>query len=188
VTGYHSRSDRPPALLGVAAARRGGTGGAGSRRRPYRSCSRTAPERGRDLPRPPPRRGPALSSDDLPPVGAPRPGDPRSRGPRPAATPRDLLWGLLVVALVVVTAVQVVGLAVAAARLQPPPSSGGLVLGFLVTVVWLLTIYWLAMGAWRRSVWGCPFDHRDDAPPARRCPRHHVVPVDEAEGGGRTPW
>jgi hypothetical protein len=87
---------------------------------------------------------------------------------------------------VVVTVVQLVGLAVAAAHLQPAPSTGGLVLGFLVTVVWLLTIYWLVMGAWRRSVWGCPFDHRHDAAPARRCPRHPGVVGDDPGGDRRT--
>lgn len=148
----------------------------------------------RAAPDPPDAAGPdaspdedrTLSTDDLPPDGAPRPGDPRSTGPRPPAAPRDLLWGLLVVALVLVTAVQLVGLAVAAARLQPPPTTGGLVLGFLVTVVWLLTISWLVLGAWRRSVWGCPFEHRVDAPPARRCARHRGIAVDGPEGGGRT--
>jgi hypothetical protein len=106
---------------------------------------------------------------------APRPGDPRDPGPRPAAQLRDLWWGALAVTVSVVTAVQVLGLAVALVRLDPGPTTGGLVLGFLVTVVWLLTIWWLVVGAWRRSVWGCPFSHTIDAPAARRCPRHAPV-------------
>jgi hypothetical protein len=77
---------------------------------------------------------------------------------------------------VLLTAVQLVGLTIAVVRLETAPSGGGLVLGFLITVVWLLTIYWLVMGAWRRSVWGCPFEHDADAPAARRCQRHAGAP------------
>jgi hypothetical protein len=107
---------------------------------------------------------------------APAPGDPRDGGPRPPPTPRDLWWGALAVTLTVVTAVQLVGLAVAVIRLEVAPTTGGLVLGFLVTVVWLLTIWWLVVGAWRRSVWGCPFSHLPSAADLRRCPRHSPVP------------
>lgn len=57
-------------------------------------------------------------------------------------------------------------------------TTGGAVLGFLITVMWFLTIYWLAAGAWRRSVWGCPFEHTEDTPDARRCQRHALVPTD----------
>jgi hypothetical protein len=110
------------------------------------------------------------------PTEAPRPGDPRAGGPRPTASGRDLLWGALAVALVVLTLVQLVGLSLAVVRLEVAPSGGALVVGFLITVVWLLTIFWLVMGAWRRSVWGCPFEHDADAPAARRCPRHVGVP------------
>lgn len=105
----------------------------------------------------------------------PEPGDPRDRGPRPHATGRDVFWGLLAVAIGGVTAVQFIGLAIALTRLPTGPSTGGVVLGFLITVVWLLTIYWLTMGAWRRSVWGCPFHHRRAGPVVGRCMRHDLV-------------
>jgi hypothetical protein len=110
----------------------------------------------------------------------PEPGDPRDPGPRPDATGRDVFWGLLAVAIGGVTAVQFLGLAIALSRLPTGPSAGGLVLGFLITVVWLLTIYWLTMGAWRRSVWGCPFHHRQDGPLGGRCVRHALVGRDAA--------
>jgi hypothetical protein len=73
---------------------------------------------------------------------------------------------------VALTAVQLVVLAVTAARFPRAAGTGGLFLGFVVTVVWLLTVYWLVMGAWRRSVWGCPFDHDAGATDDRRCVRH----------------
>jgi hypothetical protein len=106
---------------------------------------------------------------------APTPGDPRDPGPRPRATPRDLLWGLLTVGIAGLTALQFVALAIALVRLDTAPTTGGLLLGFLITVVWLLSIYWLVMGTWRRSVWGCPFHHTTAGPEARRCTRHAVV-------------
>jgi hypothetical protein len=125
-------------------------------------------------------RGEVLGPTDQPrvprPSEAPRPGDPRAGGPRPSAGPRDLLWAGLAGALVVLTVVQLVGLTIAVVRLETAPSGGGFVLGFLITVVWLLTIYWLVMGAWRRSVWGCPFDHDADAAASRRCQRHAGAP------------
>lgn len=107
----------------------------------------------------------------------PQPGDPRSTGPRPSAVWRDVAWAALAAVLVLVTAWQLVWLAYRAAT-DPAvaPTGGGLVLAFVITVVWLLTIYWLALGAWRRSVWGCPFDHVDHAPVGRRCERHHRLP------------
>jgi hypothetical protein len=115
----------------------------------------------------------------------PAPGDPRDRGPRPHATGPDVFWGLLAAAIGGLTAVQFIGLAVALSRLPERPSTGGLLLGFVITVVWLLTVYWLTMGAWRRSVWGCPFHHRHDGPPAGRCVRHamadHVGPDDPGD-------
>ena len=110
------------------------------------------------------------------PRGAPEPGDPRSAGPRPRSTFRDLGWVLLAVTLVTATLAQVVGLLLAVTRLETAPSTLGLVLGFLVTVGWFLTIYWFAMGAWRRSVWGCPFDHTTEASFERRCQRHRLFP------------
>jgi hypothetical protein len=117
----------------------------------------------------------------------PRPGDPRSTGPRPPATGKDLGWAALAVSLSVITATQFVGLTLSLLRLEQRPGGGALFLGFLVTVVWLLTIWWLVMGAWRRTVWGCPFDHHADTSEPRRCPRHAQVAspaFDEPDAGG----
>jgi hypothetical protein len=108
---------------------------------------------------------------------APRPGDPRDEGPRPRGRAGDVGWVALAVVLLVLTAVQLVGLVLVLTREDGPPlGAGGLFLGFVVTVVWLLTIAWFALGAWRRSVWGCPFSHDPTAAPARRCPRHGLLP------------
>jgi hypothetical protein len=110
------------------------------------------------------------------PAHAPRPGDPRDPGPRPAARGRDLLWLGLAGGLVTVTAVQLVALARALRTgAMPPVGGGGLLLGFAFTVVWLLTIAWFSLGSWRRTVWGCPFAHTRDAPAARRCVRHDLL-------------
>lgn len=105
----------------------------------------------------------------------PNPGDPRDSGPRPPARARDVAWLLLAIALIALTAAQTVNLVISLVRLDGQASGGGLFLGFVITVVWFLAIYWLAMGAWRRSVWGCPFQHTESATPARRCPRHRLV-------------
>jgi hypothetical protein len=117
------------------------------------------------------------------PEDGPRPGDPRSSGPRPRGTFRDGVWLALTGAILVVTTAQLGRLAWFLAtddRVQV--TGGGAFLGFLITVVWLLTIYWLAAGAWRRSVWGCPFEHTTDAGPDRRCQRHALAPgPDEPE-------
>jgi hypothetical protein len=130
-------------------------------------------------------------AQDGPSTGAPRPGDPRDAGPRPPARTRDVLWAALGVVLVVVTAVQ---LAVLVGVLMggdlPPLGAGGRFLGFAFTVAWLLTVAWFALGAWRRSVWGCPFAHRADAPDRRRCPRHALVddlPADPGDDTGSAP-
>ena len=112
-----------------------------------------------------------MDSDSLR-ATTPQPGDPRSRGPRPAATWRDAAWLSLSTALVAVTVVQLVTMTIVLLRVELTTSTAALFLGFVITVVWLLTIYWLVMGAWRRSVWGCPFDHDARATDARRCPRH----------------
>lgn len=117
----------------------------------------------------------------------PVPGDPRDPGPRPHATGADVFWGLLAAAIGTLTGVQFIGLAVRLGGLPERPSLGGLILGFTITVVWLLTIYWLTMGAWRRSVWGCPFDHRRDGVATRRCVRHALVTtVDPDDPDGPT--
>lgn len=113
------------------------------------------------------------------PAEGPRPGDPASDGPRPRATFRDGFWIALTGALLVVTILQVVRLVwTLTTSDQVQVTGGGAVLGFLVTVVWLLTIYWLVAGAWRRSVWGCPFEHTQDAHHDRRCQRHALLATD----------
>jgi hypothetical protein len=106
----------------------------------------------------------------------PAPGDPRSSGPRPPARAKDVAWLGLAVVLVGLTVVQLGLLAIRAAT-DPDvaPTTGTLLLAFVVTVVWLLTVYWLAVGSWRRTVWGCPFDHAAAAPATRRCQRHGLL-------------
>ncbi len=107
----------------------------------------------------------------------PTPGDPRHPGPRPAATWRDLAWGTLAGTIATITLVQVIGLTVTLLRSGVQPTVGGVLLGFVITVVWWLTIHWLVLGAWRRSVWGCPFPHAGDdlGDAAATCPRHGRV-------------
>ncbi|GGI06919.1 hypothetical protein [Egicoccus halophilus] len=117
------------------------------------------------------------------PPAAPRPGDPRSTGPRPPAGWRDVVWLALAVGIAAVTALQFVRLAWTALGGDLPVTTGGLVLAFVITVVWLLTIHWLVAGSWRRSVWGCPFEHTEAAVAERRCQRHPLV-----AGGGSGPW
>jgi hypothetical protein len=90
-----------------------------------------------------------------------------------------VVWVGLAAVLALVTVVQLVALVRALVGDDVPTlGGGGLLLGFLVTVVWLLTIAWVVLGAWRRSVWGCPFSHDAAAPEARRCPRHRLLPTD----------
>ncbi len=117
-----------------------------------------------------------MSTDHLPDDDGPVPGEPRDPGPRPNATPRDLAWASLAVVIGGATGLQLIGLVLAVSRPGLEPGGGGLLLAFLVTVVWLLTIYWLVMGAWRRSVWGCPFHHDVAVMDGRRCPRHTAGP------------
>jgi hypothetical protein len=128
--------------------------------------------------------------DDPPPAQPPRPGDPRDPGPRPPGRVRDGLWLGLALVLLGVTAVQLVALARALLTGGfPPLGTGGLFVGFALTVVWLLTIAWFALGAWRRTVWGCPFAHTALAPPGRRCLRHPLLdgPAPEPPGADRGP-
>lgn len=123
------------------------------------------------------RGGHGRRRDEWPAEG-PRPGDPAGNGPRPPARLRDGLWLALAAALLVVTSLQVVrlvGVLVTSDEVQV--TGGGAFLGFLVTVVWFLTIFWLVAGAWRRSVWGCPFEHAVDAHLHRRCQRHPLLPA-----------
>lgn len=42
--------------------------------------------------------------------------------------------------------------------------------GLLVGALLLLPGLWVVAGAWRRTVWGCPFSHAADA--EAPCPRH----------------
>jgi hypothetical protein len=109
---------------------------------------------------------------------APRPGDPRAPGPRPEPGRRDLAWASLAVVVGVVTIAQLVGLTMALLGLETAPSTGASFVGFVITVVWLLTIYWVVVGAWRRTVWGCPFEHTASARAGRRCARHPLVDPD----------
>jgi hypothetical protein len=44
--------------------------------------------------------------------------------------------------------------------------------GLLLGALMLLAGFWLIVGAWRRTVWGCPFSHARDA--AESCPRHEL--------------
>lgn len=102
-----------------------------------------------------------------------------------------MVWAALCIVVVAVTVWQLGRLAYRAAT-DPDvaPSGGMLVLAFIVTVVWLLTIFWVSVGAWRRTVWGCPFDHTEDAPRLRRCPRHGLLPSPTGTphpGGGVDP-
>jgi hypothetical protein len=117
------------------------------------------------------------------PFEAPAPGDPRSAGPRPRPRAKDVAWAALSIVVVTVTAWQLTRLVyLAATEPDVAPSGGMLFLAFVITVVWLLTVFWLSVGAWRRTVWGCPFDHTEDAPRLRRCPRHGLLPPDAAGG------
>ena len=112
----------------------------------------------------------------------PVPGDPRSDGPRPPGGWRDAAWAGLAVALVTLTAWQLTNLVVRAATDPDVVASGGaLLLAFVITVVWLLTVFWLSVGSWRRTVWGCPFEHVEDAPRMRRCSRHGLLPPPRAD-------
>lgn len=49
------------------------------------------------------------------------------------------------------------------------------VLGFLFTAAAGMIVFWVAVGSWRRTVWGCPFAHEADAPWAARCRRHALL-------------
>jgi hypothetical protein len=112
------------------------------------------------------------------PPPAPPPGDPASSGPRPPAGWRDWVWLAVAIALILVTLLQAVRLVVIVFTEELTVSPVGLLLAFAITVVWLVGISWLVAGGWRRSVWGCPFDHTQDTPAARRCPRHRLVAGD----------
>jgi hypothetical protein len=124
-----------------------------------------------------------VTDDDLP-THAPTPGDPRDPGPRPPATIRDGAWIALGAGLALLTVVQLAALVRALTGGELPAlGTGGLLLGFAFTVLWLLTVSWFVLGAWRRSVWGCPFSHTRDRPAARRCPRHPLLDPPDAGPG-----
>ncbi len=105
----------------------------------------------------------------------PQPGDGASDKPRPAPDRRDVAWAGAAAALAGVTAGQLMVLTRALVGLEHAISAAGAVLGFVITVVWLLTISWVVLGCWRRSVWGCPFDHTAPEGSARHCHRHASV-------------
>lgn len=108
--------------------------------------------------------------------GAPRPGDPASDGPRPDAGWRDLIWAAVTGAtLAVALALGGLTLSYVAFSGEVQVTGGVAVLGFLATVASGMIVFWVAVGAWRRTVYGCPFDHRDTAPWERRCRRHELV-------------
>lgn len=65
---------------------------------------------------------------------------------------RDRAWGA-------------VALIVAAATISAVADAG-----VLVGALYLLAGFWLVVGAWRRTVWGCPFSHQPDG--EAPCPRH----------------
>ncbi len=116
-----------------------------------------------------------MGADHPPDDAGPVPGEPRDTGPRPNATPRDLAWACMAAGVAGITVLQLIGLVLAASRPGLDPGGGGLFLAFLVTIVWLVSIYWVVMGAWRRSVWGCPFHHDATRHDGRRCPRHPSI-------------
>ena len=123
-----------------------------------------------------------MDTDGLRPATAPGPGDPRSRGPRPSATWRDVGWLSLSAGLLGLTVVQLLTMTMVLLQAELAASTAALFVGFAITVVWLLTIYWFVMGAWRRSVWGCPFDHVVEAAPQRRCRRHRLTTASDRRG------
>lgn len=151
------------------------SGSPGLRRAAVPSRTASGPGRGRS--------GRAVPRHEWVP-GAPRPGDPAAGGPRPPARVRDVVWSLLGAVLVAVTVVQSGRLAVTLATSPDVDLSGiGVVVGIVVTIAWYLIVYWVTAGAWRRTVWGCPFAHTADAPWERRCQRHRLLPArDGAEG------
>ncbi len=54
-------------------------------------------------------------------------------------------------------------------------TTGTSIIGFLFTVAAGMIVFWLAVGAWRRTVWGCPFEHDAAAPWVARCRRHELL-------------
>lgn len=102
---------------------------------------------------------------------------------RPQASWRDALWvagGLLLTAWPTWQALEGISAAV-----RPPVAPGSL----LVAGVWGVIAGLLGAGAWRRTVWGCPFPHSACGNGARPCPRHpHVaddrtVPDQQSKAG-----
>lgn len=113
--------------------------------------------------------------------GAPRPGDPASDGPRPPATWRDRVWaGMTALVLTVTLLLGGLILSFVAFSGEVQPTGGTSFLGFLATVATGMIVFWVSVGAWRRTVWGCPFEHAADAAWVVRCRRHELVGADDA--------
>lgn len=55
--------------------------------------------------------------------------------------------------------------------------------GLLFGAVMLLAGFWVVAGAWRRTVWGCPFSHDAEAEVA--CPRHQGRAQEQGTDGPR---
>lgn len=118
--------------------------------------------------------------------GGPRPGDPVSDGPRPAVAWRDLVWASLMVVVVLLSVLILTAVVLYYAGSGEVQLGGlGTFIGFVVTAAALTNVFWLAAGAWRRTVWGCPFAHTEDAPWGMKCQRHGLVEVSTAPSDPR---
>lgn len=64
-------------------------------------------------------------------------------------------------------------------------TGGVALLGFIFTAMAGMIVFWLTVGSWRRTVWGCPFAHEADAPWVARCRRHALLgePQVDADAG-----
>lgn len=78
--------------------------------------------------------------------------------PQPPTSWRDLAWAA-------------VG-AAAVAWFVKAIATATLVVGLLLVVAG----FFVVAGAWRRTIWGCPFSHDPDDQTAESCPRHPPVP------------
>lgn len=44
--------------------------------------------------------------------------------------------------------------------------------GLLIGVLLLAPAFFIVVGTWRRTIWGCPFPHEPGAAQSDACPRH----------------